>query len=538
MVDFSPSPGTAEILGRIASGPPKVDFSPLSDLFDSYQTGVKASRATDAYNALKNMTPVIGADGKPDYNATAMGLLKSGNLDAAKTLAELHATGEHSKLGWAQLAQSKEAAAAANAIAQGHLGLQKSQFENTLSTQTPDYIQRAAEARLAAEEKYAPKTVDIKRPGPFGETISETMMRGPGGIQPLQIQRQPGQEPWNAGASGAPLSTQLAARPTGEEYLSTLHPEDASIVRKVAAHEINPKDLSSKGGHRERIMAAASQFDPDYDEALAPARFAAIKEFNSGGPKSPAAVIGNGNTYIRHLKAASDAGEQLGGTSSLGPLNAPINWLNAEYRAASQDPNLTRYNASTGRAIEEGTSFYRNGGGNEADIQRAIANIKASGSPESRRAGLAMEARLAQEKIDDLQARWRQAVGPTAWNKLKDFPIVRGATVDDLDTLNKRDTAPRNTKPATKAEANALFQAQQQAPGGGPPQPLPQAQTVAGQQMPIMLPPITSKPELDAALSEAQQAIVAGRDPGGVLRLLRARGYNGPLPMPQQQGPQ
>ncbi len=328
--------------------------------------------------------------------------------------------------------------------------LQGAALFHSMQQHSPEGVAAVDEAKAKVADKYAPKTIDIKRPGPLGETVTETMQRGPNGIVPLQVQGRT-QQPSNL--YGGPQDEL-----TGESYLKTLPVGMATIAKKLANHEILPQYLSVKGGHRENMIAAASKYDPEYDAALAPARFAAIKEFNSGGPNAPASTIVAGNTAIQHLKTLSDASQKIGGFSNLGPLNSTANSLNVAYEGAKNSPDLVEYNGALGRFVEEATKFYRGIGGNEADIQRAIKDVTAAQSPEARNRAIAVQADLMQSKINALQSRYKQAMGPKQYTRATesgDFPIVQEKSIGALNEILKRDGRPPYSveKPATKPTA-------------------------------------------------------------------------------------
>lgn len=345
-----------------------------------------------------------------------------------------------------------------------------------------------------------PKTIDIKRPGPLGDTITETMQNTPQGPRPIQfpgaqpqaipqaipqpssptISQQPaptavpqaapqpgpqpapqlGPQPVQPGPqASAPgpvpvVAPQPAPQPQqpppdiwtlqGPDFLKALaaqDPKSAQIVKGIADHEIDPNKLSIVGGHRERLLAAAKQYDPEYDAALAPARFAAIKEFNSGGPNSPAATIVSGGTTIGHLLHASDTSQRLGGTNSLGPLNSVVNKGRAAYEEQSNDPTYKEYNTTIGRIAEEGTKFYRGVGGTESDISRDIATMQPGQSQESRDRALATQAALIYSKVAALQDRFKQAMGTRAWEKVakdNNFPVISEKNRDAVNVILKR----------------------------------------------------------------------------------------------------
>lgn len=447
------------------------DFTGIGDLFGIYQQSRQKAARDQVLGQLGQ------GSGPLDYSGAARSLLAAGDTEGGLSLAKL--------------------------AQQQYLT-------------SPDYITQSETAKAKVAEQFAPKTVDVKRPGPFGDTVTETMERGVGGIRPLQVQGQP-----QAGPSGG-----ADASLTGPDFLRTLPPGAAAIVQKVANYEINPSQLSTKGGHRENIMAAASRLDPNFDAALAPARFAAIKEFNAGGPNSPAGTITAGNTAIQHLKTVSDASEKIGGFSNLGPLNSIANRANVGYLGASNDTDLVKYNNAMGRFVEEATKFYRGVGGAEADIKRAIDAITAAQSPQARNEAIATQAELMASKINALQDRWKQATGPSGWNKItKDFPIVHGKSAEGLDAIFERAGKPKWTQGSAEP-------GQTQTTDSPAPQVQPQPQTQVSPDAWKSKDTITAaRSNQQQTLAEAQAKIAknpANRDQ--VIQRLRAIGID-PSPL-------
>jgi hypothetical protein len=78
----------ADLDTMIAQGPPRLDFSPLSTLFDSYDKGRKAGREEDIWTARKQAA-VIRADGRPDFGATTANLLRAGDVAGARQVAAM-----------------------------------------------------------------------------------------------------------------------------------------------------------------------------------------------------------------------------------------------------------------------------------------------------------------------------------------------------------------------------------------------------------------------------------------------------------------
>lgn len=122
----------------------------------------------------------------------------------------------------------------------------------------------------------------------------------------IPVDPRTGQPRPEGAAPGA--TTALPELPTGDAYLKTLPPEQQSIVKKLANYEISPSSLSIKGGHRERLLAAASQYNPEFDSVNYPQRAAAVKAFGAG-PKGD--LMRSFDVGISHLNTLDELAKAL-----------------------------------------------------------------------------------------------------------------------------------------------------------------------------------------------------------------------------------
>lgn len=88
----------------------------------------------------------------------------------------------------------------------------------------------------------------------------------------------------------------------------TLPKENGALIKKIANYEIDPRTLSTKGGHREKLLAAAAAYRPDYDFSNAPARVAAVKDFSTGKKGD---AIRSFDVAIDHLHTLRELGRAL-----------------------------------------------------------------------------------------------------------------------------------------------------------------------------------------------------------------------------------
>lgn len=239
---------------------------------------------------------------------------------------------------------------------------------------------------------------------------------------------------------------------SGDDYLKLLPPEMSGIVKGLAHYKVNPTSLSTKGGHRERMLGAAMRYDPEYDQAAFNARAAAIKEFNSGGPSSPAGQITAGNTAISHLKDVIESAEQLKRMPGILQRVANSGLPLVSYAAAALK-NKTIRGTPEGRALnefltaqnhysEEATKFYSGAGGSEAERGRSLATFDPNLSIEELLGTAKKEGDLLHGKVNALQDRFKNALGPKAWltatEGIPQFPILQDKAKKALDHIYGR----------------------------------------------------------------------------------------------------
>jgi hypothetical protein len=221
----------------------------------------------------------------------------------------------------------------------------------------------------------------------------------------------------------------------GEDYIKTLSPQMQSQVQAIIEGRAPyPTGMLLKSAYGQQLATAVTQADPSFETGNATARVKVRNEFLAGGPNSPASVITAGNTAIQHLGHLSDVVDKLNNS------NYPL--LNRATNAVSGMTGggipLTTFNNIVGRFAEEATKFYRGTGGTESDVQRDLANLNPNMSPAQLHAAIQTQAALMQSKINALQDRWHQGMGPL----VSDFPIVQSESREALDRIGQRAGTP------------------------------------------------------------------------------------------------
>jgi hypothetical protein len=281
----------------------------------------------------------------------------------------------------------------------------------------------------------------------------------------------PKPEPTIEAEGGLPPTSAPTAGGRDEEFLKTLQEQDpnlAATVRAIADYDTDPyRATSLRGDQRTKVLGLVQRYDPNYSAVQYAPRAAAMKEFMTGGPNSPAGSITSGNTAIQHLGQLAELSSKIGGTNDAWVLTQPLNWWNANVESWKNNPTLRQYHDMMGRYAEEATKFYRGIGGSESDVKRDIDNLTAAQSPESRAAALQQEAHAMYSKINAMQDRWKTAMGGVGnWEHamrragVNDFPIIQKKSQDSLGTI---DNLYRNrglaveAQPATTAPAPGKY---------------------------------------------------------------------------------
>lgn len=108
-----------------------------------------------------------------------------------------------------------------------------------------------------------------------------------------EVRDLPGRAP--AGAQGG----DDVVLPTGEEYLSKYVPAgERNLIKRLASYDIDPRTLSTKGGHRENLLKKVAQYDPNYSQADYANRSALKKSFTSGKDSEG---IASWNMVMQHV---------------------------------------------------------------------------------------------------------------------------------------------------------------------------------------------------------------------------------------------
>lgn len=237
----------------------------------------------------------------------------------------------------------------------------------------------------------------------------------------------------------------------GEEYMGNLKKTDPKMESQVRAiiegRAPYPTGMLLKTPYGQDLASHVTQADPSFESGNATARVKVRNEFKAGGVASPAGQISAGNTALQHAGEMSDALERMkeGGGVLAGVGSAGIPFVsyganalrNKSVAGTPEGAALNDFMTAKNHFSEEVTKFYAGSAGSEAERARALANLDAAKSLPELRSAIKTEANLMQGKVNALQERWRNGMGPL----VPDFPLISKESQDAVDRVMKRDQA-------------------------------------------------------------------------------------------------
>jgi hypothetical protein len=191
------------------------------------------------------------------------------------------------------------------------------------------------------------------------------------GMQTARDQRPVKPDPASVGAADA---TPGDFTKQGAQYLDSLPEEDRNMVKKIAGYEIDPKTLSTKGGHRERVLRMVSQYAPEYDDTQYANKRRAIAQFGSGPQGNTVRSL---NVAIEHIDTLQRAAVAL----KNGDFTPGNKTYNEFVKIFGQSPPNTFEGIRDIVANEVVKGTIGNAGALQ-DRAEAAAKVKASASPE------------------------------------------------------------------------------------------------------------------------------------------------------------
>lgn len=156
----------------------------------------------------------------------------------------------------------------------------------------------------------------------------------------------------------------------------------------------------------QQILAAANQADPTYDESVAPARFAAAKQFTGNG--KAAQVASSGNRLAYHLNDLYRDSLALSGPDTGWSL---LNNTLASSGQAFQPAAAARYDAVLPFIAGELQKLTKNGASTEFETKQIMSNLGRKQSTTTRNAAIQQVVELAEGQFKPFRDQYQSVFG-------------------------------------------------------------------------------------------------------------------------------
>jgi hypothetical protein len=184
----------------------------------------------------------------------------------------------------------------------------------------------------------------------------------------------------------------------GPDYLKSLDPTTANIVKKIGDYELNPQTLSNRAGERKQILAHVAEYNPGYDQTKFASRNALRKEFTSGKMATNVTAI---NTAIGHLQTLDSLYDAMQNGDAKA-ANAIVNTI----RDQTGDPRVNNAGIAIGAVSNELMRVFRQVGASETEIKDWEKRFTTSMSKGQSKGAIKTSAELLESRINAVNDQW------------------------------------------------------------------------------------------------------------------------------------
>lgn len=203
--------------------------------------------------------------------------------------------------------------------------------------------------------------------------------------------------------------------PAALEKLKQINPAIAAEVAGIVnAQQPFP---SRKLGTPEGAMlnSLVSLVDPNYNANTFQLRTDTQKDFQKSAPSSAGGQRQFGNVGLKHMAEIYNLADKLPNHTNWGPLNSTINALDIKGQEKSATGGDVRsYKLAVINGFDEIAKAL--GIGTGAGQQELQDKLEAAQGPTAIKQVIKQQAKLLKEKLDTLQERWTEQMGPAAGN--------------------------------------------------------------------------------------------------------------------------
>jgi hypothetical protein len=230
----------------------------------------------------------------------------------------------------------------------------------------------------------------------------------------------PGTPVGTAGSMEGPAGSYLR----GEQFLETLPPDQAGIVRAIADYMVDLTKVTSlrtgRGGvsARERMAQLVLQYDPTYDQTQFTARSRTRLDFSSG---KAANNIRSLNTAVHHVVTLSEKIENLENAAEgdFSIFTQLYNTVKNKFYTESGDPRITEFGIAANAVESELASLFKGTGATDQEIKAWREQLHSSQSVEQLQGAIITALNLLEGRLSALDKQWVSNM-----HKPRDFRIL------------------------------------------------------------------------------------------------------------------
>lgn len=286
-----------------------------------------------------------------------------------------------------------------------------------------DGLQKIMQQRLAEspiDTAYKKAQIDKWNRGEFGvigeDEYGNKQYGWAGGAASVTPQTQTAAPAGNGGVGVPAQQGSIFDRISGKSGQAALDeirrdaPGVANEIEGIIKGDLSYPSSMLRTKRGETIASLVKAVDPSYNMQNAQVRSQMFKDYAASGLNTAGGQITFGNTALKHLGNAFDQIESLGNYDTGLPFNAALNRAkNAYGDAAGKNTNLLRFQSTARNAADEIAKFYNiNDQKGKEDIYNMFSTSK---SPEELRGVIQSLAQNMNEKITNLDTKWRENMG-------------------------------------------------------------------------------------------------------------------------------
>jgi len=208
-------------------------------------------------------------------------------------------------------------------------------------------------------------------------------------------------------STASPTSQQMPTQPTGEDYLKTISPTAANLIKKYVNGELQVTAQMVRTPAGQQLLGAITQYDPTFDATNYQKRQQTATAFAKGNEGK---AIRAANQTLYHMGNLYQRTEDLNNLNILpGILNAPINLIEEK---GFGDTRQGKYRQSAQAVASELRKvFAASGGGNLTELQAWEKSFDPNAGENQQKEYIGNGVDLLRGALKSLESQYRTGMG-------------------------------------------------------------------------------------------------------------------------------